>query len=391
MEMDFISRRLMSNKHLLIILLSFGILGSYLVKKDKISKIENPTAPIQVQPFPEKPKENNSSPIQKPELPAPQTPELPKEEPKKNDSIDLKITIPGFLEYQKTKEQLKSWQKEAPQLAVMETYGKSSRNQDLFYLKISNKKKENHNPNIFLTAAIHGNESWSSACLMAYAGNLLNEYDKNERITKIIDSRNIYIIPIVSPDSYPKSRLVDKVDPNRNFFSNRDQAFQSVPPVENLKNLFQKVKPKSVISMHTYGRIFLIPYGETYKDCKNKQDYMGLVSKMAKSANYKLDKACNLYTRPIHGADVDYFHKNGAFSIVMEIGTHQMPPSLEQTISEFNRTWESILLFLEQSPEFEIANDEQIFVLSESTNISDIYFQRPTSPKNLRRIRIFRN
>lgn len=372
----------MSNKHLTVILLCFGILGAYFVKKNEaIKKIAKPEASVPVSPAPVQPAP--------PSIP-PAAPEKSPEKPKNPNPINLNITIPGYLEFKKTLEQAKAWQKEAPDLVSVENYGKTSQDKDLFYIKIANKNTENVNPNVFITAAIHGNESWSSACAMAYAGNLINDYGKNERITKIVNSRNIYIIPIASPDSYPKSRLVDKVDPNRNFFSNK-QNFTSVPPVENLKNLFKKVKPKSIISMHTYGRIFLIPYGETYKDCENKRDYLDLVGKMARLANYKIDKACNLYTRPIYGTDVDYFHKNGTFSIVMEVGTHQVPPSLEQTVSEFKRTWESILLFLEESVGFSLVTDEESnFGFLENKGISDTYFQHQINQTGLTKIRIRR-
>lgn len=363
----------MSNKHLTVIILCFGILGAYFSKRDEsLKKIINPDSSSSAPVIPDAPVLPNppSQPI---------APEKPAEKPKDPNPINLNITIPGYLELKKTWEQAKQWEKEAPDLVSVEEYGKSSQGKDLFYLKICNKNKEKLNPNIFITAAIHGNESWSSACAMAYAGNLINQYGKNERITKIINTKNIYVIPIVSPDSYPKSRIVDKVDPNRNFFSNR-KNFTSILPVENLKNLFKKVKPKSVLSMHTYGRIFLFPYGETYADCANKADYLDLVGRMADVAKYKIDKACNLYTKPIHGTDVDYFYKNGAFSIVMEIGTHQVPPTLDQTKSEFERTWESILLFLEESTNFSLdSSDELNFGFLENKGISDTYLQQQIS------------
>lgn len=377
----------MSNKHLTIILLSFGILGAYFVKKERILR-ESPAPEISAPAPIEKPEDTKPSVPAQPEAPKPEAPkpEAPAVPEKPNNPINLKITIPGFLEYQKTKEQAKEWQKEAPELVTVDNYGKSTQNRDLFYIKIANKKKEKNNPNIFITAAIHGNESWSSTCAMAYAGTLISEYGKNNRITNIIDSKNIYVIPIVSPDSYPRSRTVDRVDPNRNFFSNRDKNFLSVSPVQNLKAFYQKIQPKSVISMHTYGRIFLFPYGETYQDCENKKDYVSLVGKMAEAANYKIDKACNLYTRPINGTDVDYYHKNGSFSIVMEVGTHQVPPTMEQTVSEFQRTWEAILLFLEESTNFDIIEERSIVRFLDNTSTSDTYFQAPLNRGGLKRI-----
>ena len=70
---------------------------------------------------------------------------------------------------------------------------------------------------MLVTAGIHGNEPLSTSVTMSYMCYLLSQYGKDIELTKLIDETTIYYVPVVSPDSYPYSRHVDSVDPNRNF------------------------------------------------------------------------------------------------------------------------------------------------------------------------------
>ena len=51
---------------------------------------------------------------------------------------------------------------------------------------------------------------------MGVIGKLLDSKD-DEHIKQILEGREIWIVPVVSPDSYPHSRHVEGVDPNRDF------------------------------------------------------------------------------------------------------------------------------------------------------------------------------
>lgn len=94
---------------------------------------------------------------------------------------------------------------------------------------------------------------------------------------------------------------------------------------------------------------------------------------MAEMCHYNLIRACDNYRQPIFGTEVDWFYRHGAFSIlpngkrihrgafsiVMEIGTHQREPTYDEITSEFNRTFPAILYFMKESPKVEIWWDEQ--------------------------------
>lgn len=259
--------------------------------------------------------------------------------------------VPPYLNYQDTVEQLKTWVGESDGLASTGTYGKSSKGQDLYFLKIeSMKNADTYKPKVLITACIHGNEPLSASTVMGYIGTLMGSYGKDDQVTKLVDERVLYFIPVVSPDSYPSSRYVDGVDPNRNFPTSQSPNKKSVTPIERLKEFFLRIKPQAVISGHTYGRVYLTPWGDNTSVCEHEKEYKKIIGEMASLSRYNMMRACELYRRPIYGTEVDWYYRNGAFPIVMEFGTHQRVPTDNDIKSEFNRTYQAILYFIQHAP-----------------------------------------
>lgn len=276
--------------------------------------------------------------------------EKPPEPPKLPAVPKITEKIPAYLDYQQTIAQIKKWNQEAPDFTEVGTYGKSKRGTDLYFIKITNKIHQAPKPKVLITGCIHGNEPWASGCVMAYIGTLLGDYGTNKEVTELVNTREIYVIPVVSPDSYPNSRHVDGVDPNRDFPGPSRPGHRSTPSIQAVQDFFNKIKPNAVISGHTHGRIFLTPYGDKTQLCPNDADYKRIVGEMARLSNYKLDRACNMYGRPIYGSEVDWYYRNGALSIVMEFGTHQRKPTHEEIKSETQRTWAGVVLFIREAP-----------------------------------------
>jgi hypothetical protein len=273
----------------------------------------------------------------------------------------LSVEVPAFQQYAGIVKQLDTWHAEAPGLTERGSYGTSRGGRSLEYLRLYTvHEKKNHTmrnfrvhvqrPAVLVTACIHGNEPWSTSVVMGYIGRLLANYGKDEAVTAILDSRDIYFVPVVSPDSYPNSRHVDGVDPNRDFPGPHDPNRKSTPSIAALQSLFLKIHPKAAWSGHTFGRQFLTPYGDTTERCKDDAAFNTLFDEMARLANYKHLRSCQLYGSVIHGSEVDWYYRNGAASCVCEYGTHQHAPSLDDTQSELNRTWSAFVKFLQEAP-----------------------------------------
>jgi carboxypeptidase D len=108
--------------------------------------------------------------------------------------------------------------------------GKSVQNHDLWVLEIT-KTPGKHTPGIpefKFIANMHGNEVVGREMFLLLAKYLCENYQLNDRITKLIDTTRIHLMASMNPDGYEVSRLGDSmsisgranahdVDLNRNF------------------------------------------------------------------------------------------------------------------------------------------------------------------------------
>ena len=353
----------MKNEFSKIILVFVLLAANVFVYKNKAAKshaVPPSNAPIEQvkpEPKPEKP----------PEPPKPVDPPTPQ----------LSVVIPPHLTYNQTVEQLKKWNSEAPLLTELINYGESGQKKELYCLRVTNKNSIEHKPKVLITAAIHGNEPWSSGIIMAYIGTMLSKYGQDKTATDLLDTRDLYFVPVVSADSYPHTRYVDGVDPNRNFPTPQKPELNSTKGVAALISLFWKIRPEATISGHTFGREFLIPYGDTVGPNKNQADYDRIVGEMAKLAKYKMLHASQLYSRPIIGSEIDYFYRAGSMAIVIEFGTHQRPPTPAEIKSEFDRTQGAITLFIKEAAALKIKAAEDEIDFSKNTGIARKYRMLP--------------
>lgn len=262
---------------------------------------------------------------------------------------NLSVTLPAHTNYAGVCRQLADWEREAPGLTVLRIYGTSSRGQKMRCLYVGNQLVGKRR-SVLVTACIHGNEPLSPTVVESYAGRLLSGYGREERLTALLDGLDICFVPVVSPDSYPDSRHVDGVDPNRDFPGPHDPHRNSTPAIAALQVLFCSNHFRAAWSGHTFGRVFLTPYGDTNERCPHDVAYERLFGRMATLADYKHIRACEMYGTPIHGSEVDWYYRQGACSCVCEYGTHQHAPTLSDTTTELDRTWEAFLLFLQEAP-----------------------------------------
>jgi hypothetical protein len=261
----------------------------------------------------------------------------------------ISTRTPAFKDYKGIVSQLKEWHSEAPELSEVGSYGKSGDGTDIYYIRLTNKKNYEKKPVVLITAAIHGNEPWSTGVTMAYVGNMLASYGEDEEITNILDTRDIYFVPVISPDSYPNYRWVDGVDPNRNFPTRTNPDKESVPPVQALRDFFLKIKARAVISGHTFGRLYIYPWDDQWDVAPHNELFKEIIGQMGNMSSYEVIKGTEMYDRPIYGTATDWFYRQGAFAICVEYGIHQKKPSLEQIQSEFERTFEATLFFIKKA------------------------------------------
>ncbi len=89
-----------------------------------------------------------------------------------------------------------------PQLVTLESIGKSYEERDLWLLTITNHQNKPHRekPAFWIDGNIHANEVQAAEVALYTAWYLLENYGNNEFITRLLDEKVFYILPVMNPD-----------------------------------------------------------------------------------------------------------------------------------------------------------------------------------------------
>lgn len=241
---------------------------------------------------------------------------------------------------------LDQWNKEAPEITNVGIVGKTHENRDIKYIRIG---KQN-GPKVLIMATIHGNEKLCTMTALSIMNNILKGYLADDQITELLRTRDIYYIPVVSPEGYiNNSRHIHGVDPNRNFNGPRMSEKQSIASIQALKKFAEEQKFDAVMSCHDFGRIYFYPWGYTNNKTGLDADYRRVLGEMASVSKYRYVQLYRNTAAPFYGYEVDYFHDKGAFAIVNEIG-RGFTARPEEIIQEVQDNQKAFLIFIEKAP-----------------------------------------
>ena len=155
-----------------------------------------------------------------------------KEEEKQEDkeTIDQKtgIDMPSILpdwsdeyyhEYYGTTDLVNEFQIKYPDLVNLFSIGNSVLGKEIWCIRITNENNTQAKLSCLIDGCIHGCEWEAGEACLYLAEYLLINFDKNETITNILNTTEIYIIPLVNPDGRQvDDRFNDNgIDLNRNF------------------------------------------------------------------------------------------------------------------------------------------------------------------------------
>ena len=101
-------------------------------------------------------------------------------------------------------------EKQYPFIAKTGVIGKSVQGRDLIYIQITSNvtavRPVGH-PMFKYVGNMHGNEVVGRELLVAFAQHLVLNYGKNEEITNLVESTDIYILPSLNPDGFAKAKV----------------------------------------------------------------------------------------------------------------------------------------------------------------------------------------
>lgn len=167
-----------------------------------------------------------------------------------NDTdIEQKI-LEKYHDYDELKALLEAFQETYPKISKVFSIGKSVQGRELLVFQISNNIDtiQPGEPMFKYVGNMHGDETVGREMLIVLIYHLLKNYNVNERITRLVNDTNIFIMPTANPDGFEKSiegecdttgrTNANKIDLNRNF---PDQFDKSV----NKENMFDNREPET--------------------------------------------------------------------------------------------------------------------------------------------------
>ena len=145
---------------------------------------------------------------------------------------DGEMSMDRYIHYEELTKLLKHLTNEYPSIARLHSIGKSVEGRHLWAVQITDKvdEVESGEPMFKYVGNMHGNEAVGRQVLIYLIKYLLANYKKpgHERITRLINSTNIFIMPSMNPDGFEAAeegdcigvqgrRNAHSVDLNRNF------------------------------------------------------------------------------------------------------------------------------------------------------------------------------
>uniref|UniRef100_A0A0N5C5Q6 Peptidase_M14 domain-containing protein n=1 Tax=Strongyloides papillosus TaxID=174720 RepID=A0A0N5C5Q6_STREA len=236
-----------------------------------------------------------------------------------------------------------------PHLVQLFNVTKTYENRDMLGVKIGIPGL--YKPAIFIDAGVHAREWIAPASAIYIINQLLTMSNKDEDIRYVLEKFDWYIVPLANPDGYQysmdqdrmwrKTRSINKTiskwcigaDANRNWGYKWGEVGANRSPCSNiysgsepfseieskgLKNFitYNVYDPKIYISLHSYGQVFLAPWGYTndlpsnHNDQKNAALLALEAIKNISGAEYMFGTISEMMY-PASGTSIDYMQNYG--------------------------------------------------------------------------------
>ena len=110
---------------------------------------------------------------------------------------------------QEIEEFMHKWAKEKPDLIDLYVVGKSFGGRDVWQMTLTNKKtgKDTDKPAAFFDAGRHSGEISSTESVFYLMWYLIDQYGKDPAVTKLLDTKTVYLRPLNNPDGSDMYRL----------------------------------------------------------------------------------------------------------------------------------------------------------------------------------------
>jgi len=124
-----------------------------------------------------------------------------------------------YHDYYGTTQKLHEFNEKYPDLASIFSIGESVLGREIWCIKITNEDNKSHKYTCLIDGCIHGIEWEAGEACLYLAEYLLINFNTNESITRILNTTEVYIVPLANPDGRQNDEFNNDngVDLNRNF------------------------------------------------------------------------------------------------------------------------------------------------------------------------------
>ena len=279
-------------------------------------------------------------------------------------------SMAGFLTYQEFLDNLDSMAAAYPELitvrAPIDTF-LTHEGREIYWVKISdNPNTDEDEPEALYTSIHHAREPASLSQNIFYMWYLLENYETDDNIKSLVDSRELYFVPMINPDGYIQNETANPngggmwrknkrdndgslvnagVDLNRNYSYEwgglgtssdynsevyRGPYAFSEPETQAIKWLTENRDFAFALNYHTHGNWLLFPFGFDYDQFSEDHDlFTELTEEMVRYNNYTNTISSGLY--PAAGDSDDWMYggdleeKPKIFAMTPEVGSSFWP------------------------------------------------------------------
>ena len=270
----------------------------------------------------------------------------------------------GFYTYEEVLDKLDFMAEQWPDLITVKTPINedlpSHNGNPLWWVKISDNPNENENePEVLSTALHHTREGIGVQQMIYFMLHLLENYQTDEHVQTIVNSRELYFVPILNPDGYLYNEQTDPngggmwrknrrnnggtwgVDINRNYgfmwgMDNNGsspnpssetyrgpEAF-SEPETQNIKQFVEEHEFMIALNYHSYSNLLLYPWGFTEDPCPDDAIFHAHATLMTRDNKYVYGPGSSTIY-PTNGGSDDWMYgetenKNQVFAYTPEVG-----------------------------------------------------------------------
>ncbi len=217
---------------------------------------------------------------------------------------DKAAATSGFMTNEEVGKILAGYQTKFSKIAKVESIGKTAQGRDLWAIKISkNVEIDEVEPEFKYIANMHGDEITGREVSMRFIGDILENYGKDERITKLIDNTEIYIIPTMNPDGMAARRRGNGnyTDLNRDFPDFKSNRLEGRAPETQAVMRFQG-QHHFALSANYHGGAVVVNYPwDSIKELHPLNDLLVDISKEYASTNLEMKNSQEFTDGVING------------------------------------------------------------------------------------------